>query len=133
MTWDDILLENCRNEALLQQALAGIFGVSPAQVGLVRSSAASTGSAKVRGVITRVTGEFHCLLSVAVDDELADAERVSGVRRLCAALATRAFVSDGSSNPYAGLLIDETGSVQRAQLDPDAEDREEYRLWRRSK
>jgi len=97
---------------------------------LVRSSAASTGSARVRGVMATVRGGFRCLLSVAIDDALADAARASGVRRLCVALGTRAFVSDGTSDPYSEVLIDETGGVQRALFDPDAEEREECRLWR---
>lgn len=130
MTWDDILLETCPSEDALRRALAQIFGVSPSQVGLVRSSATSTGSARVRGLIASVRGDFRCLLSVAVDDALAGTERGSGVRRLCIALGTRAFVSDGTSNPYSGALIDENGRAQRALLDPDAEEREEYRLWR---
>jgi hypothetical protein len=130
MTWDDILLETRPSEDALRRALAQIFGVSPGQIGLVRSSAASTGSARVRGVMADVRGDFRCLLSVAIDDALAGADRATGVRRLCVALGTRAFISDGTSNPYSGVLIDETGGVQRAQLDPDAEERDEYRLWK---
>lgn len=130
MTWDDILLEKYPDAAALQRALAEVFGVSPRDVGLVRSASASSGAAPVRGEMTRVKGDFGCLLAVAVDDPLAGADRASGARHLCIALGTRAFISDGSFNPYSGVLIDATGRAQRAQLDPDAEERGEYRLWR---
>jgi hypothetical protein len=131
MTWDDILLEKYPDEAALQRALARVFGVSSRQVGLVRSSATSTGSASVRGVITRVRGDFSCMLAVSIDDALASADRVSGVASLCVALGTKAFTSGVASNPYSGILIDEAGRAQPALLDPDAEERGKYRLWRR--
>lgn len=130
MIWDDILLTRYPDAATLRSTLALLFGVSPRQVGLVHSAAASTGSAQVRGVITSVRGEFRCMLSISIDDALVSHKRIAGVSRLCASLGTSAFISDGSSNPYSGVLIDAAGRTQQAQLDPDAEDRGEYRVWR---
>ena len=76
MIWDDTLLERRPSEDALRRALAEIFGVSTGEVGLVRSSAASTRSARVRGVVTNVKGDFRCLVSVA-NDAVAGADRAT--------------------------------------------------------
>lgn len=130
MTWDDVLLETVPDEDALRRALAAVFGVSLRSVGVVRSTEESTGSASVRAVMTPVRGDFACMVWVSVKNVPVDVDRVSGVARVCAALGTSAWITDGSDNPFAGLFIDATGMAQPTQLDPDAEERGEYRLWR---
>ncbi len=130
MTWDDILLERHPEEPALQRALSRVFNVETRQVGLVRSSAESTGAASVRAVISRVRGDFKCLLEISVEDHLAGVDRIAGVSRLCADLAIRAFITGNTANPYQGVLVSEVGQPQAAGLDPDAEQRGEYRLWK---
>lgn len=130
MTWDDILLDRYPEEPALQRALSRIFNVDPRQVGLVHSSAESSGAASVRAVLRRVRGDFKCLLEVSVDDHLGGVDRIAGVSRLCSDLAISAFITGSTSNPYQGVLVSVVGQHQAAGLDPDAEQRGEYRLWR---
>lgn len=130
MTWDDILLDSYPDQPALLRALSRVFNVGAHQVGLVRSSAKSTGAASVRGVLRRVRGDFRCLLEISVDDHLAGVDRIAGVSLLCADLGIKAFITGNTSNPYEGVLVNEFGQAQAAGLDPEAEQRGEYRLWR---
>ncbi len=130
MIWEAILFETCPDEAAIRGALAAVFGVSSLSVGVVRSTEASTGSASVRVEMIPVRGDFACMVTVAIDDALIGVDPLSGVVRVCTLLGTSAFASDGSDDSCSGLLIDATGRTQHAELDPDAEERGEYRFWR---
>ena len=131
MTWQDILFEECPDDHALRRALADVFSVLPRDVGLVRSSAASSGEARVRGVLTSVSGDFRCLLRVSMDGRVLNPDPIGGARRIASVIGIRAFISVASDNPYSGLLIDSSGAVGPALLDPDVEeDAGEYRLYR---
>ena len=129
MTFDDLLLRSRPTRSALRAALADAFELRVEDVGIVESSMQSTGAARVRCVVNSVAGEFECLITISLDDDIRPPERTFVARKLSSLLRVVIFVGDDSENPFTGLVID--GVTERsASLDPDAEEDGEYRLFR---
>lgn len=131
MNWQDILLEQRFDQATLKRALAAAFDVSSDSVSVVDSIEEAPKGVSVVAEQTSINGDFCCLLSLYVVEELAGRDPVELTRRLCSILNIQALISDDSVNPYSMLLINNAAEVRPVTLDVESLDqREEYRLSR---
>lgn len=134
MIWRDILIDRLPADNELQNALASVFQISPAEVVLFGdyNELLAPEPAGTRLLCERlpVAGEFRMKLGIMPTHPDQEAfvlihDDIGLLTALCRVLAVRGLVDDGSVNPYAFLLIDTDGALSRTVLDAERIDHDE--------
>ncbi len=128
MIWRDILIDRRPADSELRHALAQVFKIAPAGVALFGdySELLAPESPGTRLLCERllVAGEFRMKLGIMpVHPEqeafVRECDDLALLFELCQILAVRGLIDDGSTNPYAFLLLDPSGAVSYTALDAE--------------
>jgi hypothetical protein len=129
MIWQNILLVNQLDNEVLKEALTAAFDLKPHDVTVVDSIEKAEHRERVVVEKTSTKGDFRCLLSLFVVEELLGRDPLEITRRFCSKLKIIALIPDESLNPYSMILVDRIGGTRAVFLDVESLDqREEYRL-----
>jgi hypothetical protein len=126
--WADVLLDVQADESRLATAFASAFDAPIGDVCVVRSIEAAPLGVPILVAVRDVAGEFRVLLSVSTCDSYSSSPVVGVVSRVCRTLGGRALIAEESEDPFRMLLVGERREVASVSLDPEALDRDEYRL-----
>jgi hypothetical protein len=133
--WQDILLDRVVDDDALRAAIGCIFDVEPRSILVVEQITPELDAQTARVIVERFgsAGDFPLHVSIyLLDQSLIEQAGITPgtelVAALCRALNCSCLMSDASPSVHTWLRIDNAGTIEHVTLDPDALDRDEYRL-----
>jgi len=118
----DFLLAGAVDHEVLRLALESVLGAEVEVIEDIEEILRVTAPITAQVLATR--GEFRTHVALHLDRDVGRAE----IRAISAVLQTAALADDGSVNPFTWYLIRPDGSEDHVGLDPDALERDEYRI-----
>ncbi|HLO47220.1 MAG TPA: hypothetical protein VK211_02200 [Kamptonema sp.] len=130
MLWQEILIDRPLTSEAITFAISELFSLPANAIAIVEDIATSDSDEHTQIICEKqqIKGEFVEKISLyLLSANLADKMDLKDIEKLCRSLHCKCLISDDSLNPFAMILVEESGKNQIIFLDVERlENDEEY-------